>query len=100
MTGGTAYVAGRAQGERFEPGWGQLNADVAAREVPPEDADELRALVEEHALRTGSRKAVAMLARWDETVRQFRQIVPVAPPSAAVVAAPEDSPEQAPKPAA
>ncbi|HEV2216129.1 MAG TPA: hypothetical protein VGV88_01030, partial [Candidatus Dormibacteraeota bacterium] len=91
MTGGTAYVIE----------WGQLNADsVVAREVPAEDAGELRALIEEHALRTGSRKAAAMLASWNEALKRFRQIVPVAPPPAAVVAPPEDSLERAPKPAA
>ena len=91
MTGGTAYVIE----------WAQLNADsVVAREVPAGDADELRALVEEHTLRTGSRRAAAMLASWDETVKRFRQIVPVAPPPAAVAAPPEDSLERAPKPAA
>src|SRR5256712_10779662 len=39
MTGGVAYLVE----------WGQLNADsVIARSVPPEDAEELRALVAEH----------------------------------------------------
>jgi glutamate synthase domain-containing protein 2/glutamate synthase domain-containing protein 1/glutamate synthase domain-containing protein 3 len=91
MTGGTAYVLE----------WGQLNADsVAAREVPPEDAPELRALIEEHLMRTGSPRAAAMLGKWDETLRRFRQMVPVTPPQATAVAAPEDSPEAASKPAA
>ena len=66
-----------------------------AREVPPEDADELRALVEEHLQRTGSRRAAAMLAGWDEAVGRFRQIVPVAPPPPAVSEASKDSPEEA-----
>jgi glutamate synthase (ferredoxin) len=91
MTGGTAYLVD----------WGQLNADsVVAREVPAEDAEELRSLVEEHVQRTGSRRAAEMLARWNEAVRSFRQIVPVAPPPAAVSEATKDSPEEAPKTAA
>jgi glutamate synthase (ferredoxin) len=91
MTGGTAYLVD----------WGQLNADsVVAREVPPEDAEELKALVLEHFERTGSRRAAEMLSRWDEAVRRFRQIVPVVPPPAAVSEASKDSPEEAPKTAA
>ena len=76
MTGGVAYITDSRQ----------LNADsVAAREVPPEDAEELRALVEEHHRRTGSPRAAAMLAGWDVALKGFRQVVPV---SSAPVAAP------------
>ncbi len=91
MTGGTAYVTD----------WGQLNTDsVVAREVPAEDADELRALIEEHLRRTGSRKAAALLADWSASLRRFRQVVPVAPAPAPAVATPESSTEAAPKTAA
>src|SRR2546426_94286 len=56
MTGGTAYAVQ----------WRQLNADsVVAREVPAEDAPQLRALVEEHHRRTGSKIAASMLAGWE-----------------------------------
>ena len=69
MTGGVAYLVE----------WRQLNSDsVVAREVPAEDADELKALVVEHHRLTGSRRAAEMLAAWDEAVKRFRQIVPVA----------------------
>jgi len=69
MTGGVAYAVE----------WSQLNLDsVVAREVPAEDADELRSLVEEHRHRTGSVKAAGMLADWEAAVKTFRQIVPVA----------------------
>jgi glutamate synthase domain-containing protein 3 len=72
MTGGVAYAADISQ----------LNLDsVVAREVPAEDAEELRALVEEHLRRTGSPRAEAMLAGWETAIKSFRQIVPVAPPS-------------------
>src|SRR5690349_2193420 len=69
MTGGTAYAVE----------WAQLNADsVVAREVPAEDELELRGLIEEHARRTGSCRAAALLDDWANSVRKFRQVVPVA----------------------
>jgi glutamate synthase domain-containing protein 2/glutamate synthase domain-containing protein 3 len=80
MTGGTAYIVD----------WRQLNLDsVVAREVPAEDADELRRLVEEHHRRTASARAAAMLADWDRALHAFRQIVPAAATSPASVVAPE-----------
>ncbi|TMB88694.1 MAG: hypothetical protein E6J37_06160 [Chloroflexi bacterium] len=81
MTGGVAYVTE----------WRQLNADsVTVREVPAEDAAELRALVEEHHRRTGSPRAAAMLAGWEHSVKTFRQMVPVA--AVPAQAAPEPAP--------
>jgi glutamate synthase domain-containing protein 3 len=89
MTGGVAYVTG----------WRQINADsVVARQVPAEDAGELRALVEEHHRRTGSRVAAGMLANWDHALKQFRQLVPVAVTQAAAEPAPYAS--EVPKTAA
>jgi glutamate synthase domain-containing protein 2/glutamate synthase domain-containing protein 1/glutamate synthase domain-containing protein 3 len=86
MTGGTAYVVD----------WRQLNADsVVAREVPAEDAEELKALVDDHLRRTGSRRAAEMLDDWESAVRRFRQIVPVAVAPPQLVAAPEDTAEKA-----
>ena len=91
MTGGVAYVVEIRQ----------LNADsVAAREVPVEDADELKALVEEHHRRTGSVRAAGMLADWESALKQFRQIVPVAATAPAAAATPDEAAEQAPKTAA
>ena len=91
MTGGTAYLVE----------WSQLNTDsVIAREVPPEDSEELKALVEEHLARTGSRRAAEMLADWDMAVGRFRQIVPVAAPQPQAETVLEDAPEKAPKTAA
>ena len=79
MTGGVAYVTS----------WNQLNADsVVAREVPSEDALELRALVEEHQRRTGSALAKAMLADWTRSLGAFRQLVPISvayPPAPAPI---------------
>jgi glutamate synthase domain-containing protein 3 len=81
MTGGVAYVVD----------WAQLNIEsVVAREVPAEDADELRALVEEHQLRTGSARAAAMLSAWPAALARFRQVVPVTPPAAPAPAPSEE----------
>src|SRR5213594_987019 len=106
MTGGVAVAlgpvgwnagAGMTGGVAYAVEWRQLNPDsVVAREVPPEDADELRALVEEHQRRTGSARAAAMLASWAEALRTFRQIVPIAvtqPPEPAPTPAEEGSKE-------
>ncbi len=83
MTGGIAYVTE----------WRQLNTDsVVAREVPSEDAAELRGLVEEHQRRTGSVRAAAMLAEWAGAVKTFRQIIPIATVQAQ--AAPEPVPAE------
>src|SRR6202162_993701 len=69
MTGGVAYLTE----------WRQVNGDsVVAREVPAEDAQELRALVEEDRLRHRSARAAAMLAGRDSALASFRQMVPVA----------------------
>jgi glutamate synthase domain-containing protein 2/glutamate synthase domain-containing protein 3 len=91
MTGGVAYLTE----------WRQLNADsVVAREVPPEDEAELRALVEEHHRRTGSRRAAELLADWEPALERFRQVVPVAAVQAPAVSEPAPSQESAPKTAA
>jgi glutamate synthase (ferredoxin) len=93
MTGGVAYVTE----------WRQLNADsVVAREVPAEDAAELRALVEEHHRRTDSKRAAGLLANWDRELKRFRQIVPVAVVQAPAVSEPTqaEAPEKQPKTAA
>jgi glutamate synthase (ferredoxin) len=88
MTGGVAYVTS----------WSQLNADsVTAREVPAEDAVELRALIEEHHRRTGSVLASGLLADWDTSLRRFRQLIPVAAISVPLPA-PDQLAEQEAKP--
>jgi glutamate synthase (NADPH/NADH) large chain/glutamate synthase (ferredoxin) len=89
MTGGVAYITE----------WRQINADsVVAREVPAEDAEELRALVAEHLLRTGSPRAAQLLENWDQSLKKFRQLVPVAVTQA--VAEPVAVMNEAPKTAA
>ena len=87
MTGGVAYVTS----------WNQLNTDsVTAREVPDDDRDELRALIEEHHRRTGSVRAAGMLEDWDRSLTQFRQLIPITA-IAVVQQAPEPVLEKEPK---
>jgi glutamate synthase domain-containing protein 2/glutamate synthase domain-containing protein 3 len=93
MTGGVAYVTE----------WRQLNTDsVVAREVPAEDAAELRALVKEHHRRTDSKRAAELLGDWDRALKTFRQIVPVADVQTQAVPEPvaSETPANAPKTAA
>jgi len=108
MTGGVAVAlgpvgwnagAGMTGGVAYAIAWGQLNLDsVVAREVPAEDAGELRALIEEHHRRTGSVRAAALLADWEGSLNAFRQIVPVTvTPAAEPAPAPA---QEAPKTAA
>jgi hypothetical protein len=88
MTGGVAYVTE----------WNQLNADsVVARAVPAEDAVELKALVEEHQRLTGSVLAAKLLADWDRSLTQFRQLVPIAVTQPAPEPVPAQPLEAAPK---
>jgi glutamate synthase (NADPH/NADH) large chain/glutamate synthase (ferredoxin) len=68
MTGGSVYVLE----------WGQLNDEsVGVRPVPDDAAPLLHELIREHAARTGSRRAHALLADWGRALTGFRQIVPV-----------------------
>ncbi|TMG03964.1 MAG: glutamate synthase large subunit [Chloroflexi bacterium] len=112
-TGGRLFIAGRV-GERFcvrnsgavavVEGAGDhfceyMTGGVAVALGPGEDAHELRALIEEHHRRTGSKVAAEMLAGWEEALHRFRQIVPVAATTPAA-AEPQEAPEQVPKTAA
>jgi len=109
MTGGVAVAlgpvgwnagAGMTGGVAYAVQWRQLNLDsVVAREVPAEDADELRALVDEHHRRTRSARAAAMLADWEGALKTFRQIVPVTSTPIVDSATPAAA-EEAPKTAA
>ena len=72
MSGGIAYVLDEDGGFR-----GRCNAElVGFEELGEADADELRALVEEHAARTGSAVAARLLADWANAVPQFVKVMP------------------------
>jgi glutamate synthase (NADPH/NADH) large chain/glutamate synthase (ferredoxin) len=72
MSGGIAYVLDEDGGFR-----GRCNTELVGFEEPAEtDADELRALVEEHFARTGSAVAERLLENWGSAVPQFVKVVP------------------------
>ncbi len=73
MSGGVAYVwddDGRS-GAR-------INGDMVELEgvAEAEDIAELKALIEEHAEATGSRRAAAILGSWDDEVGRFIKVMP------------------------
>ncbi|WP_394823729.1 glutamate synthase large subunit [Pendulispora albinea] len=74
MSGGIAYVLD--EDGQFE---GRVNGAMVEiqRPVPPEDLDEVHALVLEHAARTQSRKAAALLATWSSASERFVKVIPV-----------------------
>ncbi|MGZ3405011.1 MAG: hypothetical protein ACXVAN_01110, partial [Polyangia bacterium] len=49
---------------------------VELETVDGEDAFALRALVDEHAQRTGSKKAATLLADWEATLRKMVKVLP------------------------
>jgi glutamate synthase domain-containing protein 3 len=55
----------------------RLNDDLVVSR-PLSAVDELRSLLERHARYTGSSRAEALLARWQEAAREFRHVVPKA----------------------
>ncbi len=72
MSGGIAYVLDVDGGFRA-----RCNTELVGLEpVAGGDAEELRALVAEHAGRTGSTVAARVLERWDETLPRFVKVLP------------------------
>ncbi|MEX1142740.1 MAG: glutamate synthase large subunit [Thermoleophilaceae bacterium] len=72
MSGGVAYVLD-ADG-RFA---GRCNMELVEIERPaPDDLDEVRALVSEHAERTGSRVAARLLDDWDAAAERLVKVMP------------------------
>ncbi|MCU1280119.1 MAG: gltB1, partial [bacterium] len=91
MTGGTVVVLGTT-GRNFAAGMSggvafvydedglfvrRCNPEMVELEtVDGEDAMTLRALIEEHARRTDSRKAAALLGDWEATLRKMVKVLP------------------------
>jgi glutamate synthase (NADPH/NADH) large chain len=88
MTGGRAVVLGRT-GRNFAAGMSGGIAwvlDLDEQRVNPElvelspvagkAAEELKALVEQHAEETGSAVATALLADWDSSLARFTEVMP------------------------
>jgi glutamate synthase domain-containing protein 3 len=72
MSGGIAYVLDEDGGFR-----GRCNSElVDFEELGDADADELRALVEEHAARTRSTAAARLLADWASALARFVKVLP------------------------
>ncbi|MFP5502317.1 MAG: glutamate synthase-related protein, partial [Candidatus Sericytochromatia bacterium] len=75
MTGGVAYVLDES--DRFTHMCNRESVLLEAFEGP-EDALELRRLVEAHAEMTGSAKARALLADWEQSLSRFWRVQPKA----------------------
>ena len=72
MSGGVAYVLD-ADGAFA----GRVNLELVDLEAPaPDDAEEIRALVGEHAERTGSPVAAALLEDWNAAAERFVKVMP------------------------
>ena len=72
MSGGVAYVLDGDGGFA-----GRCNMELVELEVPaPDDLEEVRALVAEHAERTGSTVAAGLLASWDDAATRFVKVMP------------------------
>ncbi|MGA3360558.1 MAG: glutamate synthase large subunit [Solirubrobacteraceae bacterium] len=73
MSGGVAYVYDEA-GDFTERRCNR--ASVSFEEISDADAAELRALVAEHAQRTGSAVAERLLGDWDASLERFVKVMP------------------------
>jgi glutamate synthase domain-containing protein 3 len=72
MSGGVAYVLDVDGAFRS-----RCNTElVGFDEITPDDALELRSLIEEHRLRTGSPVAERLLDSWDEQLARFVKVMP------------------------
>jgi glutamate synthase domain-containing protein 2/glutamate synthase domain-containing protein 1/glutamate synthase domain-containing protein 3 len=72
MSGGVAYVLD-VDGAFA----GRVNLELVDLEAPaPDDAEEIRALLGEHAERTGSPVAAALLEDWDTAAGRFVKVMP------------------------
>jgi glutamate synthase domain-containing protein 2/glutamate synthase domain-containing protein 1/glutamate synthase domain-containing protein 3 len=72
MSGGVAYVLDVDGGFA-----GRCNMELVELEVPaPDDLEEIRALIAEHAERTGSPVAGGLLESWDESAARFVKVMP------------------------
>ena len=71
MSGGIAYVLDEAG--TFEV---RCNRELVGLEPVEDDADTLRALVEEHGRRTASPVAARLLADWEASLARFVKVIP------------------------
>jgi glutamate synthase (NADPH) large chain len=71
MSGGIAYVLDVDGGFA-----GRCNTDLVDLLDVADDREELQALVAEHAQRTGSARAEALLEDWDAAIERFVKVMP------------------------
>jgi glutamate synthase domain-containing protein 2/glutamate synthase domain-containing protein 1/glutamate synthase domain-containing protein 3 len=72
MSGGVAYVLDVDGGFA-----GRCNMELVELETPaPDDLEEVRALVVEHAERTGSLVAAGLIENWDSAAERFTKVMP------------------------
>ncbi|KAJ1496304.1 nucleophile aminohydrolase [Baffinella frigidus] len=76
MTGGIAYILEEKENFVEE----RLNHEIVTKQrvITKAGEEQLKGLLEEHAEKTGSPKAKALLADWATSVKKFWQIVPPA----------------------
>jgi glutamate synthase domain-containing protein 3 len=75
MTGGEVYVYAEDPAATVA----RLHAESVAASSPTSgELTELRAILEEHAARTGSRRATLLLGDWTSASRRFLKVAPVA----------------------
>ena len=91
MTGGVAYAL-----DELGDFPARVNPELVTISAVTEDAhvQELRDLIERHHAETGSERATAILAAWDEWLPQFRRVAPKA--SAAIAPPPQAPAEEIP----
>ena len=73
MSGGIAYLWD--PDDRFRPNCNPELVDLEALEQR-EEIDELRRLIDQHAIYTGSKVARSILDQWRQSVRQFVKVMP------------------------
>jgi glutamate synthase (ferredoxin) len=77
MTGGTVWLCDGDDAARSEAVIDRLHKEsVRAVIATPEDLFALRALIEEHEKETGSPRARALLADWDQAKLRFVKVIP------------------------
>jgi len=77
MSGGIAYVLDEAAGGGAGDFASRCNREMVDLErMEPEEAGEVRAMIQRHADATGSARARAVLAHWDEKAPQFVKVMP------------------------
>ena len=74
MSGGIAYVWDRDN--TFEHRFNDGMADLLPVQSDSEDAEEMKALIENHLKWTSSPVAARVLANWDVAVHQFKKVMP------------------------